>query len=253
MNNPFDIEVLLKDGRGLENSGVKVPQPKLDINAYHSFKDGVVTHLPHGASRETAPLPGGGTYTQTFRLRQNGHAGTKDTYSASTPDGGKVTVHGDFPNYHGHGNFTADIKKPGGSSEHVRQWISGRSASSHGVHTRRDAAGNFVSRFQIDNIRNWNSMVPSSERFTHNNIHGYHAPTPSSAPSARWSTPASRQARTPAQSQTTGGEVGGKEGHPFHGNQFTAHGTQVAVKNPQVSAKKSLSGSDFATDNLIGW
>jgi hypothetical protein len=268
MSNDFTAEELLKwkikPKRGIEHSGVRVPLPKL-VSSYggvNHYKDEVVTKLPGGGTKITAPLPGGGTYTETHKPKKNNQVGTDNTYSSSTPDGGKVTVRGEFPDINGHGNFTADIKKPDGSSEHVRQWKSGMSGSSHGVHTHRDATGNITNRFQIDNIRDWNKMSPDDQTFTHNNVRPYISPKPESGGVATSSSPATggryqvstaRQSRvatasgTPAPS-STGGEVGAKDDHPFHGNQFTAHGTAVAVKGPQPKAKS------FTTDALLqGW
>ena len=86
------------------------------------------------------------------------------------------------------------------------------------------------------------------ERFTNPS-----ASTPAPASSGRYQVPASRQAQVasaqpaaPA-ATTTGGEAGGKKGHPFHGNQFTSHGTDVPVQGPQPKAK-SL---DFSTETLL--
>lgn len=39
-----------------------------------------------------------------------------------------------------------------------------------------------------------------------------------------------------------------KKTHPFHGNQYTAHGKEVPVKT-----KKSVSGSDFTSTSLLGY
>ena len=61
----------------------------------------------------------------------------------------------------------------------------------------------------------------------------------------RYQVPTSRQARTASTQPPT--PTGNGE-HKFHGNQYTAHGSDVPV---QATTKKSLTGEDFAMDSLL--
>ena len=258
MNNPFEIEVLLKFDRSKylrDKSGLDFPEPVRDK---HGFFVGTSKKTKDG-SIFTGKTKEGGTWTQRDYdipwSKHNKGNGVTSVRTATGKDGTTWHIRGNkMPNDLGHGEFIANITRPDGSKEHIRQWQSGLSGSHHGIHTITDAKGK-VRRFQLDQDRDWNLMNSWQDRVTSNEFHKLPAPS-----GARWTTPASRQAQVAsaqaggaATPPTTGGEVGGKEGHPFHGNQFTAHGTQVAVQGPQTPAKKSLTGKDFATDNLINW
>jgi hypothetical protein len=253
--NEFSTESLLKAGRGIESSGVSLRQRYRTDNVSTKYD-----HPKGTLGRTTTQYRDGSTTVGT--TDRSG----KYSMTLKKPDGSSTTIHTRDNTVgvdeRGHGNFTADIKNPNGSSEHVRQWVSGLSASDHGVHTRRDAKGNLTSRFQVDNIKSPMEGNTPMGFYTENRVHGYHAPTPASsdlvggspAASGRWSVSPARQAQVaaaqPQSAPAAGGTVGGAKGHAFHGNQFTPHGTDVPVQSPQVPAKKSLTGTDFSTESL---
>ena len=71
---------------------------------------------------------------------------------------------------------------------------------------------------------------------------------PTKPTNQRYQIPASRQAQVAsAQPAATSTPAGGAKEHKFHGNQFTAHGSDVPVQGPPPKAK-SL---HFSTETLL--
>lgn len=246
-------------------SGVRVPPVQQGAIEQHQYPP-LIVNWHHNGSRT---VRGGGEkyiYTNpdgtkvSYRTYWAGAPQVSRT-AITKPDGTKTVIHDRGTHgvdERGHGVFTAVTTKPDGSKEKVHQWVSGLSSSDHGVHTSIDPSGKITSRYKVDNIKtvvetkNTHGGWRGRNIYTQTRVNNLPIP-PAKTPTAggRYQVTPARQARTAtAQPQSTGGEVGGKEGHAFHGNQFTAHGTDVPVKNPQAT-KKSLSGADFIIDNLL--
>jgi len=255
VSNDFTTEALLKAGRA-------VPDPSGDFS-YRTQWDKLV---PGGATAHEYVDPKTGRNRADWTLKSpNGDV-------SKLPDGGIHSSSTDKSNnettfFATTKNPVVTTRHPDGSSEKVRSFGSGHEGkvTNDSVHTRKDPKGQLTSRFhtsQGTSVQTNNGKTTGNKTDAYGgkvDVRGYHSPTPDSggdltggspAAGGRYQVSTARQSRvatasgTPAPS-STGGEVGAKDDHPFHGNQFTAHGTEVAVVGPKPKVKS------FTIDALL--